>query len=173
MIEKIMKRLLSTTAATVTLVFSLSTQTMSAVAQRHPQTPISTITASNRQSSLHFKINFNNPEAHAQMRSGDEKGAIASITIEFQSVEQLHLHLGIMHLLSGDMKGAIEDFNQAILINPNYAEAYKGRGVAKVQLGDEKEAIEDLQKAADIFQEQEETAKYQEVINIIRQINDK
>jgi len=38
---------------------------------------------------------------------------------------------------------------------------------------DEKEAIEDLQKAADIFQEQEETAKYQEVINIIRQINDK
>ncbi|MBD2250591.1 tetratricopeptide repeat protein [Nostoc parmelioides] len=168
-----MKRLLSTTAATVTLVFSLSTQAMSAVAQRHPQTPIFPITASNRQSSLQFKINSNNPEAHAQMRSGDEKGAIASIRFTFYSEEELHFNLGILSLLSGDMKGAIENFNQAIRMNPNYALAYKSRGFAKVQLGDEKEAIEDLQRAADIFQEQEETAEYLEVINIIKQINDK
>ena len=48
---------------------------------------------------------------------------------------------------SGDIKGAIENFNQAIRINPNYAEAYVERGNARDDSGDFKGAIEDYNQA--------------------------
>lgn len=50
----------------------------------------------------------------------------------------------------GDRRGAIEDYNQAIRLNPRYALAYSRRGVAKWRLGDRQGegAIEDRQQAA-------------------------
>ncbi|MHC5862077.1 tetratricopeptide repeat protein, partial [Nostoc sp.] len=65
---------------------------------------------------------------------------------------------------------AIEDYNQAIRINPNFAEAYYNRGIARASSGDDRLAIEDLQKAANLFQEQGSIAKYQAVIKKIKQI---
>jgi len=49
-----------------------------------------------------------------------------------------------------DYKGAIEDLNKAIEINPKYAEAYSYRGLAKAKSGDFKGAIEDFNKAIEI-----------------------
>ncbi|MEH2069134.1 MAG: tetratricopeptide repeat protein [Nostoc sp.] len=49
-----------------------------------------------------------------------------------------------------DYQGAIEDFNQAIKINPNYANAYKYRGDAHYYLGDKEGAIEDYSQAIKI-----------------------
>jgi tetratricopeptide (TPR) repeat protein len=46
-----------------------------------------------------------------------------------------------------DYKGALEGFNQALRINPNYEAAYTGRGVAREYLGDKKGAIDDLSQA--------------------------
>jgi tetratricopeptide (TPR) repeat protein len=46
-----------------------------------------------------------------------------------------------------DYKGALEGFNQALRINPNYEAAYAGRGVARTQLEDKKGAIDDLSQA--------------------------
>ena len=43
----------------------------------------------------------------------------------------------------GDPKGAIDDFNQAIELNPDNAETYKFRAKAKVKLEDYQAAIED------------------------------
>ena len=57
-----------------------------------------------------------------------------------------------------DSKGAIEDYNKAIELNPNYAEAYANRGCAKEELGDKEGAIADWQKAADLGDE--EAAKW-------------
>lgn len=39
---------------------------------------------------------------------------------------EFNINRGLTRLHSGDMKGAIEDFNQSLRINPNYADAYYG-----------------------------------------------
>ena len=47
----------------------------------------------------------------------------------------------------GDFKGAIDDFNKAIAINPKYAIAYYNRGIAQQELGENKAACEDYDLA--------------------------
>jgi tetratricopeptide (TPR) repeat protein len=51
---------------------------------------------------------------------------------------------------SGDIKGAIEDFNQVLKINPNLALAYNNRGFVRMQSGDIKGAIADFNQAIKI-----------------------
>ena len=51
----------------------------------------------------------------------------------------------------GDPKGAIEHFNQALSINPNFAPAYLARGVARYQLLDRPGAIQDARIAEKLF----------------------
>ena len=41
----------------------------------------------------------------------------------------------------------MEDFNQALRINPNYDSAYNNRGIARDGLGDKKGAMEDFNQA--------------------------
>ncbi|MFM7369817.1 MAG: tetratricopeptide repeat protein [Sphaerospermopsis kisseleviana] len=143
-----MKRFISTAAATVTLVLSLSAQAISAVGKAHDQIKASPSTALDRQSSIIMELNS-------------------------EQDEETYLNLGVFCLLFGNWQGAIENFDQAIRINPNVAEAYGIRGIARLQLGDVKGATEDLQKAADIFQHKGKIAEYQEVMNIIKEINNK
>ncbi len=51
---------------------------------------------------------------------------------------------------SGDYQGAIADYNQAINIKPDYADAYYNRGIAKKNLGDKQGAIADYNQAINI-----------------------
>jgi len=50
----------------------------------------------------------------------------------------------------GDKQGAIADYNQAINIKPDYADAYYNRGIAKKNLGDYQGAIADYNQAIKI-----------------------
>jgi tetratricopeptide (TPR) repeat protein len=54
---------------------------------------------------------------------------------------------GLDKALQGDFKGAIQDFDQALQINPQFAEAYYKRGVARFDLGDHPGAIADYTQA--------------------------
>jgi len=47
-------------------------------------------------------------------------------------------------------RGAIQDFNKAIEINPNLAQAYLNRGLAKISLGQKKDGCLDLSKAGEM-----------------------
>ena len=50
----------------------------------------------------------------------------------------------------GEYKEAIEKYDEAIELNPNYAGFYNNRGLAKSELGQHQEAISDLNKAIEL-----------------------
>ncbi|WP_341524797.1 tetratricopeptide repeat protein [Nostoc sp. UHCC 0302] len=68
----------------------------------------------------------------------------------------------------GDYKGAIADYNQAIKINPNYADAYYKLGLAHRDSGDNQKAVEDLQKATELFAVQGKKADAKRSQGVIR-----
>ncbi|MEH2266888.1 MAG: tetratricopeptide repeat protein, partial [Nostoc sp.] len=70
----------------------------------------------------------------------------------------------------GNHKLAIADFNQALQINPNLADAYGNRGLAEYALGDRKNAINDLEQAASLFQRQGDTLRYKQTQALLEQI---
>lgn len=54
---------------------------------------------------------------------------------------------GEAKLESGDYKGALEAYNQALQVNANDINAYINRGMARFELGDKKGAINDFTQA--------------------------
>ncbi|MEX0643936.1 MAG: tetratricopeptide repeat protein [Parvularculaceae bacterium] len=57
---------------------------------------------------------------------------------------------GIIHRKSGDLQLALDDFNAALEIDPDLAEAYLNRGTVYFQAGQADAAIADYQKALDL-----------------------
>jgi tetratricopeptide (TPR) repeat protein/S1-C subfamily serine protease len=58
-----------------------------------------------------------------------------------------YVNRGVAKSALGDKKGAISDYDRAIAINPQFAEAYNNRGVVKSALGDKKSAMSDYDRA--------------------------
>ena len=52
-------------------------------------------------------------------------------------------------MLDGDWE-AINDYNKAIGLNPNYGYAYYNRGLAKIRLGQKDDGCLDLYKAGEL-----------------------
>jgi tetratricopeptide (TPR) repeat protein len=67
----------------------------------------------------------------------------------------------------GDRLGAIEDFDQAIKIYPDYAEAYKNRGTIKASLGQKQQALSDFQKAASLYKQENNLEEYVQVLKLM------
>jgi len=55
-------------------------------------------------------------------------------------------------------------------IEPNLAGAYLRRGLARAKGGDKPGAMQDFQKAADLFQQQGDKDNYQKAINNLRKL---
>ena len=65
---------------------------------------------------------------------------------------------------------SIADYSQVIKINPNDERAYYRRAYSYYQLIQHDKAITDLQKAADLYTQQGNTAKAQEMRNLIQKL---
>lgn len=61
-----------------------------------------------------------------------------------------YINRGVAKDDRGDYKGAIEDYDKAISINPGFLQAYINRGGAKAKLADYKGAVKDYDKAISI-----------------------
>ncbi|OKH40023.1 hypothetical protein NIES2119_03490 [[Phormidium ambiguum] IAM M-71] len=65
---------------------------------------------------------------------------------------------------------AIQDLTSALQLNPNYAEAYASRGVVHYQLGNERQALLDIRKAAEKFLFQEKITAYEQTLNLLKHL---
>jgi len=54
---------------------------------------------------------------------------------------------GIVYQKLGQLEWALEDYDEAIHLNPEYAYAYNNRGLAYKELGQKAEAIADFEKS--------------------------
>ena len=61
-----------------------------------------------------------------------------------------HYHRAIKKMGNDDILGAIKEFTEAIEAYPEFADAYAGRGIARLMLGKEAEAERDIQKALEL-----------------------
>jgi tetratricopeptide (TPR) repeat protein len=70
----------------------------------------------------------------------------------------------------GNRKGAIIEYNTAIFLDANYADAYYNRGLIRKATGFKKAAIADLVTAANIYRQQQQQANFQEAMSIVREL---
>lgn len=70
--------------------------------------------------------------------------------LELRFDPQVFFDLGNTYYKTADYNRAIVDFDQAILLDSQYAEAYCGRGMAYAELGKREEAISDLEMALEL-----------------------
>jgi len=61
---------------------------------------------------------------------------------------------GIDESRRGNNKLAIDYFNRAVIVNPKLVTAYMGRAIALQQLGDKESAIQDSQRATELYKAQ-------------------
>lgn len=60
-----------------------------------------------------------------------------------------------------------DDCEKAMIIDPDYIYAYEDKGLARLLMGDKKEAINDLKIAATRFSEKGDQVSYKRVQNLI------
>ncbi len=65
---------------------------------------------------------------------------------------------------------AIADYNEAIRLDPNKADAYYYLGHISEKLGNNQKAIENFQQAANLYQQQGNTEWYQRALDKIREL---
>jgi len=62
-------------------------------------------------------------------------------------IASTYVNRGIVRSLSGDQEGAIADYNQALKINPELAEAFANRGAAYIRQTEYSKALAELDQA--------------------------
>ena len=104
---------------------------------------------------------------------GDFKGALAdcdrAIALDSESTTSFKSRCYVRAKLND--KKALEDCDLALKIDPEDSAIYEDRGLAHAALGNKKAALEDLQKAVEIFRQQGDALRQQRVEKAIEQLN--
>jgi tetratricopeptide (TPR) repeat protein/V8-like Glu-specific endopeptidase len=110
------------------------------------------------------------------MQLGDQAKAMADLdrTIELQpNYPQALNNRGNLKFQMTNHAGAIKDYSRAIALRPDYALAYVNRASAYLGFRDTPAALKDLKIAAQLYQQQGNQAKYQEVMALYKRIGGK
>jgi tetratricopeptide (TPR) repeat protein/S1-C subfamily serine protease len=122
-----------------------------------------------------IQLQPNNPNLYNQkyavlsnLKRYKEAAAAINKAIELSPRAAFYNNRGNVRNDLGDKQGAIDDYNQALKFNPNLTQAYYNRGVVHLQLGDKRKAREDLQRAAQLFMAQGNTALYEKAMGLLK-----
>ena len=105
----------------------------------------------------------------------DKQGAIEdcsqAIRIDSKFADAYNYRAGARRAIE-DWTGAVEDYTQLISLNPNSAFAYLNRGLAYSAQKITQQALEDFQKAADFFKQENDSAYYQFALSKCRELQE-
>ena len=89
------------------------------------------------------------PKVSAKNLANISESKIKSLLLAQSDLKDaiIYFHRGINLHTFGDIKGAIEEYNQALRLHPNFPEVYYKRGISRHKLGDFKGAITDYNQA--------------------------
>jgi tetratricopeptide (TPR) repeat protein len=126
-----------------------------------------TITAAQDAAQQHFQ------QGRRHYSKGHYKAAIeqysAAIKLDPEFTHAYIARGGVFGALE-DYPAAIEDYTAAIALNPELAGAYGGRGLARFRNGD-REGIDDLWQAAQMYRAQEKMNDYFRTLAIIQRLD--
>ena len=101
---------------------------------------------------LLVSLNLAAQEDSTVPRLSDYRGWLEELekdTYVFKTAEEAFRY-GRYSWVSGNYTAAIQDYNKAIELNPDYANAYYNRGLAKYKLGDKDGSCLDWSKAGEL-----------------------
>ena len=81
-----------------------------------------------------------------------------------------HFASGINKSLKKDYRGAIEEFDRALRLDPNNAEAYGNRSVARYKIGDKRRAFEDCKRATVLYLRQGKMKQHQYALKMQKKL---
>jgi tetratricopeptide (TPR) repeat protein len=109
-----------------------------------------------------------------KITAGDYQGAVEAFTqlLELNPKDaEAYYNRGLALAQLEQYEKAIADYTEVLQRKPDDAEAYYNRGLSHAQLeGSEEEAIQDLQKAAELFTKAGQTAESQEALSIVKNL---
>ncbi|PSO46921.1 MAG: hypothetical protein BRC33_14055 [Cyanobacteria bacterium SW_9_44_58] len=99
-----------------------------------------------------------------------EKGQTASYQYTEIILTKLYYNMGVESAKERNFEEAIKNYNQAIIMNSNYAAAYANRGIAYHHQKNSAKAIDDLKMAANLYQKQDKITIYQQIQKTLEQL---
>ncbi|AFY69939.1 Tetratricopeptide TPR_1 repeat-containing protein [Thalassoporum mexicanum PCC 7367] len=127
-----------------------------------------------------LQIDFEYPEAHFGLANSlfklkEFEKSVASYTqaLNFNPDQiQAYYRRGRCYFVLKQLNKAIADYTEAIVLKPDYADAFYYRAVAYSQpeLGQDRQAINDLEKAAQLYREQSRLDRYDRAADLLETI---